>query len=364
MPKASKRTPKPPRKLRTRKLSSYKPKKKHWLWKNKIPRRAVTIVSGDGDAGKSTLMTTIAANVTLGTNFPDGEVCEKGRVLLLTNEELPDEDVLPRLMGAGGDSDMFEIVIDTCEYDESDSALVTVLNKYNLVYLDAWLVAHPDTKLVIIDTITDYLDEKTNENSEKQIKKYMENLTLVAQRNDIAIVALAHFNKKIDAPAAYRLSGSAAFRHKARASWQVYKDPNDRSKSSVLFDKGNKIGTGIGFSFTFHTYQYMTDEGLDTTSFAVISGEPLTMDAQTYSLQAHIQQDSPRSDSASDWLFTLLSVEYPIPSQEIIERAKKEGHSQATIYRAKTSLKITSKTEIHNGKSIKLWRLPKEALNE
>ena len=359
-----KKVPKPPRKLRTRKLSSYKPKKKNWRWKNKIPRRAVTIVSGDGDVGKSTLMTTIAAHVTLGTDFPDGEICEKGRVLLLTNEELPDEDVLPRLMGAGGDPDLYEIVVDTCEDDESNSALVTVLNKYNLVYLDAWLADHSDTKLVIIDTITDYLDEKTNENSEKQIKKYMENLTLVAQRHDIAIVALAHFNKKIDAPAAYRLSGSAAFRHKARASWQVYKDPNDRSKSSVLFDKGNKIGTGIGFSFSFHTYQYMTDEGPDTTSFAVISSEPLTMDAQTYSRQAHIQRDSPQADAASDWLFALLSVESPIPSAEIIERAQKEGHPQATVYRPKPHPQLKPVNKVVDEKRISLWSLPKETSNE
>ena len=52
-----------------------------WLWQGRIAARKLTVIDGDPGTGKSTLTIDIAAKVSTGTPFPDGESCSLGTAI-------------------------------------------------------------------------------------------------------------------------------------------------------------------------------------------------------------------------------------------------------------------------------------------
>ena len=61
-----------------RAFSQIKPEALKWLWPGRIPLGKVTLLVGDPGLGKSLVTIDIAASVSRGMSFPDGEPCEPG----------------------------------------------------------------------------------------------------------------------------------------------------------------------------------------------------------------------------------------------------------------------------------------------
>ena len=60
-----------------------------------------SMIVGDPGMGKSQLAISIAATVTTGGTFPDGEKCEPGNVVMLSAEDDAADTIKPRLEAAG-----------------------------------------------------------------------------------------------------------------------------------------------------------------------------------------------------------------------------------------------------------------------
>ena len=76
-----------------------------WLWQDRIPRGALTILEGDPGSGKSTLLYDLAARVTTGREMPGGsERAAPAGVLLVSDEDSP-ATMCQTLNAAGADLD-------------------------------------------------------------------------------------------------------------------------------------------------------------------------------------------------------------------------------------------------------------------
>ena len=89
--------------LQGRYASEIETEEVQWLWRGRIAARKLTVIDGDPGTGKSTLTIDIAARVSAGAPFPDGEVCGLGKAILVTAEDGPADTIKPRLEAAGAD---------------------------------------------------------------------------------------------------------------------------------------------------------------------------------------------------------------------------------------------------------------------
>src|SRR5688572_29514493 len=80
------------------------PSRLDWVWPGRIALGKFTLLAGEPGLGKSLLALDVAARVSRGSAWPEGETCaEQGSVLLLSGEDDVVDTVVPRLMALGAD---------------------------------------------------------------------------------------------------------------------------------------------------------------------------------------------------------------------------------------------------------------------
>src|SRR5262249_39834029 len=73
-----------------------------WLWKDRVPLGAITVLAGDAEVGKTTLLAYLSAKVSKGKL--DGELRGTAcKVLVVNTEDMKNTTVRPRLLAAGAD---------------------------------------------------------------------------------------------------------------------------------------------------------------------------------------------------------------------------------------------------------------------
>jgi hypothetical protein len=82
-------------------------KKQKWLWANRFPKGGIGIIAGPTDLGKSTIAWFLAARITRGEEWTNGDgQAERGVVLILAGEDALATTIKPRLAAAGADMSM------------------------------------------------------------------------------------------------------------------------------------------------------------------------------------------------------------------------------------------------------------------
>src|SRR4051794_26995265 len=85
-------------------LAAVPPAQVEWLWQDRIPLGAITLLDGDPGTRKSTLSLNIAACVSTGRALPGSSMPPiSGGVLLLGEEDGLGDTVRPRLERMGAD---------------------------------------------------------------------------------------------------------------------------------------------------------------------------------------------------------------------------------------------------------------------
>src|SRR5690242_15002110 len=69
-----------------------------WLWKDWLAAGKFHILAGAPGTGKTTIALSLAAIITLGTQWPDGSQSAPGNVLIWSGEDDPKDTLLPRLI--------------------------------------------------------------------------------------------------------------------------------------------------------------------------------------------------------------------------------------------------------------------------
>ena len=87
------------------------PKPVEWSWPNRIAKRKMNIIAGEGKKGKTQMVLAMAAITSMGGEWPDGSGrAEKGTVIILSAEDDPEDTLAPRLIALGADMSKIKII--------------------------------------------------------------------------------------------------------------------------------------------------------------------------------------------------------------------------------------------------------------
>ena len=173
------------------------PPERRWIVRDMIPDRAVTIVSGDGGGGKTTLMLQLAA-AKVGTRPWLGYDPDPGRVLVVTAED--DEDEIHRRLAAIAKS----LAVDLSDLGDlhivplagQDAVMGAPQGKAALIAPTAVfrgllaLVERIKPSLVVLDALADVYGGE--ENARAQARQFISMLRGLAIKFDLAVVLIAH----------------------------------------------------------------------------------------------------------------------------------------------------------------------------
>lgn len=323
-----------------------------WVWPEKIARGELCIIAGEPGASKTMVAVDLAARVSIGGNVPLGDepIC-KGNVVFLTSENDPAKVLRPRLVAAGADlNKVFLISSSLTEVDEKGKTK----KKHVALAEDAEKIGKimgeiDDVVLLIIDPISEYMGKK-DANNNADVRDMLATLTDHVRSHNVAILAIAHFNKKTEVTSASsRINGSIGFAGAARTAFAVGKvvkseEEEDDGQEEKFFSmvKNNLSADKGGYIYTVESYNYYkSGKQIKTARIEWLR----LMDEEA---DAMLAKSSGRgrppaiSNKCKEWLESyLLSRPDGAKRHEVINDGARFGFSPATIDRVKESLLIT-----------------------
>jgi len=380
-------------------MSEVTPLPVKWVWEGLVPRRSLTLLTGDPGVGKSLVTLQVAAMVTRGvTNprdltpglasgkpvsgdakhrasgangkpaggakgnsdgkfsaTPDGESARGSTgVLVLSAADQPRETVLPRLIAAGADpSQVFFLNGDVVDDSDDDLNARPVVRPFRLSQdIDKleWCLMELsdqgiDVGLIVIDSIDRYL--RTDEKKSERIDVVAQ-LSDLAAKADLAILVTANTSMK-----AGSRGGTVVYQelmNTARSVLMVASDLEDLDRRLVLPVKHNLTGRPPCLSFT------VNDGGV------LWGTEPIDLSIEEYHLQSRrneklalVSDDGQEIQRAANWLKDELALE-AAPSELVQRRASQVHLSYGTLRRA---FKLIG-GKVRKQKNQWLWSLPED----
>lgn len=345
--------PPPAPQLVTIRLADVQPEAVEWLWPARIPLGKLTILQGDPDLGKSLITLDIAARVSSGTPWPDdpGEN-PQGHVLLLSAEDDLADTVRPRLDAMS--ADVSRITAIQAVRPTSGTRRWFSLDK-DVRALNDHLTRQPDCRLVVIDPITAYLN-KTDGNSNTEVRNLLAPLVELASIHSIAIVAVTHLNKSDVQKALYRAMGSVAFVATARACWMVVPDRNDEQRRLLLPVKMNltEHRSGLAYRIESRGERGAAAVQWESGSIAITANEALAAEEGPSS-------GGKKLPEAVGFLKGILA-DGPQRSTVVIGKGQEAGIKERTLERAKEKLGVDATSQSTESGQIErwLWSMPQE----
>jgi len=213
-----------------------------WLWQNTFPKAGLSVLCGMPESGKSWFLTMVAARISSGLPFPkkDHLPVEKGRVLILQSEDSWAQTVRRRLEWEGADLSNVALVKGVKDRNEEirpvdlSTDLATVKHTMNEL---------GGGGLIIVDPLDMYvgLYGRMDTNKAHDVRMALRPLEEFIEKEKVTVIGLMHLNKKEDASAIFRLSGSGAWAQVPRVIWTIIRDREDPELFHFLALKNNTI---------------------------------------------------------------------------------------------------------------------------
>lgn len=201
-----------------------------WIWPDVLAKGSLTIFAGEGGVGKSTITASIAATISKGGKWPvSGSTSEKGKVLLLTIEDLKGSSIKKRLKASGADMDN---VLDFVIKDRPFSLTSDIPSLRKAVEQLG------DVKAIVIDPITAHLGSANNDKV-GDVRGITTALSALAADYMVPVLMVMHLNKGDRSNVIEKLSGSGAWAHAARNVYFVGKPDHDPNAFVMVLTKTN-----------------------------------------------------------------------------------------------------------------------------
>jgi putative DNA primase/helicase len=329
-----------------------------WLWENRFALGKLSLIVGLPDEGKGQLLSYIAATATTAGLWP----CNEGRaplgnVLMFTDEDDPHDTVVPRLAAAGADLDRVEIV--RMVRDNNKDRIFNLMTDLEL--LRRKIIEIGNVNLVQIDPISAYLGiGKIDSFRTTDVRAVLAPLVNLAAELHVAIIAVMHFNKKLDVTnALLRISDSLAFGAVARGVYAIIDDAEHDRKLIVRAKNNIAAKTAKTLAFRFTAREVGTDRRSGKPILApYIVFDPQYVDVSAVeAMQAAADNKSPGARDAAKKLLGEMLANGPTPRTEIEEAADNNGITRRTLFRAKDELGIVAKKS-HSANGPWTWELP------
>ncbi len=340
-------------------MSELENAKPDWLWKGYLCRDALHMLAGQGGIGKTTICVNLAAIVSRGGVFPDGQRLEKAKdVLYFTTEDDIEMTVRPRLQAAGADMDKVGII----RAIEIDGKKVHFNPAKHMPYVaKAALESKRDIGLVIIDPIVSAISGDHNKNEE--VRRGLEPVLQMAKKLRCAVLGITHVGKgKQGASASERMLGSTAFTNVARITMFAVKVEHGDGTETRHFakEKANITSANGGFVYSLEQKDVDDIEDVNYIKWGAYDDRSAT--------DILIEGDQPVEeksafDEACEFLKEILK-DGPVDVKDIESAARREGISMSTVRRVRKKYNV--KSEIHSSRAggrSSVWQWPDDGLS-
>jgi AAA domain len=315
-----------------------------WLWFNRIPHCRLSLLTGAPGLGKSQITAFVAAKVSTGRAWPDGEPCgATGSVVFLSAEDNVADTIKPRCQSAGADSSKI-VVIEAVRHSNGKERGFDLSG--DLEHLEKICLSEKAV-LVVIDPISAYLGRKVDGHSNSDIRSILGPLAKFAEKYRVTVLAITH-NRKSGGAALESMIGSIAFGAAPRAVWGVIREVGDDGEltgRTILTPVKCNLGPPPdGLAYVIESDRVSSERDPDGISTSRIRwyADPITKSAdELYAALADPgkRREAPERDGAEEFLRGLLA-DGPLPKSKIEEEAKAAGFAWRTIRRAKDDLGI------------------------
>lgn len=211
--------------LVVRTLSQIEEKPTDWIWEGWLAARKITVLAGIGGCGKTNLMLSIAATISVGGVFPDGSKCEEpGKVLIYSTEDAADDTLKPRIMSYEANLDNIAVMDGVVDR----KGKIRSFGIEDITALENYAKSNPELRLLIIDPVVGLVQGDLNKAN--TVRQALDPLSKFAEDYNCAVVCITHLSKsagKENMPLVERFLGSQAFTAKARMALCALKDENE-----------------------------------------------------------------------------------------------------------------------------------------
>ena len=312
-----------------------------WLWPGWLPAGMLTLLSGAGGTGKSTLAFNFAAAITTAGSWPDGQTYHQAEnVLIWSSEDDLARTIKPRLMAAGADLAKVHAIQGTKdEYGE----MLPFDPSHDIDTLREVAKRIGGVALLIIDPIVSAIAGDMHKAND--VRRSLQPIVSFAEEFHCAVLGITHFAKNTSGRnATERVIGSQAFAALARMVLVTAKEEDSdqrvftRAKSNISIDTG-------GIHYTIEAVTLPSALGVIETT-RVVWGAALEGNAR--SILASVEGDAEyktvnRTEEAERFLLAELA-KGPVAARELMDRAKQDfGMNERALQRARERLGIVAR---------------------
>jgi putative DNA primase/helicase len=210
----------------------------------------------------------------------------------------------------------------------------------DLCLLEEKLRALGDVRLIEIDPISAYFggSKKADSHNDVDVRTVLAPVTDMANRLDVAILSIQHFNKSsggIHAKALHKFMGSIAFVAGPRMAFAIVEDSDNALRRLFLHVKNNLAPPPPGLAFQIEQAA-LVDYGMSASRIAWEAGTVnITADEAISAVRS--KDVAPALEEAKQFLASLVGQE-SMSAKQIEKEAKEAGLSWATVRRAKDEL--------------------------
>jgi hypothetical protein len=320
-----------------------------WLWDGRIPLGTATLLVGREKLGKSTLTIELAARLSRGELAGDLEGSPSD-TLIVSYEDSASRTIKPRLLAANAD---LEHVHRALAKRGGMRDLVTLPDDIERIGI---LARELGVRLVVVDPLSASLSGDVNSNRDQDIRRALAPFMQLAEEEDLAVLAITHWNKANGGDSLSRVLGSRGLTAAVRSILAFGRTAGaDDGPERVLVHAACNLGPEApALSCRIDGSRVVADDGETIfTSRLVLGGE---CEARAEDLLATHSPDE-RSEHAgvADWLADELADGSWHETQQVLGRGKVAGYSRSAIYKGMKELGVESERRGYPARAS--WRI-------
>jgi len=316
-----------------------------WLWHHVFPADKVSLLVGDGGAGKSYFANYLASRITTGRDWIDPEGKQPiGKVVIITTEDGVADTIKARAALMETDQKKLIIIDGISEGISKDVRSLTICD--NLALVEKAIIETGDVRLLVFDPITEFLGS-IDDHRAGPTRSALAPLTTLAEKYRLSILIISHLNKDDAKKLIYRTTGSQSYVNMARAVWAIAEDDEAEDRRFLIPVKQNlsKKPPALAFSIT-------DDKGIifEKDPVKILADEAFGTEDQKF--------ERSQVDEAKEFLLETLS-NGSVRANDILKDARQAGIAEKTLRRAKSALNIISYKTFENDATFWAWKQKK-----
>lgn len=329
--------------------SQIKPRPVRWLWPDRIPAGALTLLAGREGIGKSLVGVHLAAQLTRGT-LAGGRHGRPSRVMFATSEDAWEFTMVPRLLAAGADLARVGRV-----QVEDDGIVIGLTTPVDVPALKVYIATH-DVAMLVLDPLTSVMDGRIDAHRDREVRTALEPLGQLAEDTGAAVLGLVHLGKGLGSDPVNLILGSRAFSAVARVALVAARDPEDETSNVLSVEKSNLGRIDVpGLTYRVDGVEIATEEGPASAGLLVWTGET---DRRVRDIMADAGEERGERDEAARWLIDYLTdLGGEAAAKDVKAAARAAGFADRTLDRARSRAGVTTGRTGFGRGAVYVWRL-------